>query len=151
VRSRLYLRRITDDAGVEGDPDARILKTMKSQYGRTGGEIRLQWRAGAFVATEQSQSAQANPLERAERVFLKLLDEFTAQDRPVKSANASGYAPKLFAASGRAEGGTKPQLHAAMESLFASGKIAEVFGGSGPPSRQTKRIVRADGPPPEPY
>lgn len=104
VRSRLYLRRITDQDGIEGDPDARILKTMKIQYGRTGGEIRLQWRDGAFVATEQSQSAQANPLERAERVFLKLLDEVTSQGRHVNAYGGPAHAALVFSKQPNAEG-----------------------------------------------
>ena len=49
VRSRLYLSRITDE-GFEPDPDARILATKKANYGRTGGEMRLTWKAGVFEA-----------------------------------------------------------------------------------------------------
>lgn len=142
VRSRIYLERITEE-GIEPDPNARRLSVKKANYGATGLEIALRWQDGVFMA-------QAGPsgLDRmaanakAERVFLKLLDEFTAQGRPVKSATAAGYAPKAFAASGRAEGLTKHQLHGAMERLFGKGEIVEVLGGSGAPSKQTKRIVR---------
>ncbi|MCA1775712.1 MAG: AAA family ATPase [Loktanella sp.] len=150
VRSRLYLERVIQE-GYEADPDARVLRTMKANYGRTGGEISLRWQHGVFVAQEQETGLDRKAATaKAERVFLKLLDEFTAQGRHVKSANAAGYAPKAFASSGRAEGQTKRQLHDAMERLFASGQIIEELGGSGPPSKQTKRIVRASETPAEP-
>lgn len=150
VRSRLYLERVTQE-GYESDPDARLLRTMKANYGRTGGEISLRWQGGVFVAQEQEAGLdRMAATAKAERVFLKLLDEFTEQGRHVKSANAAGYAAKAFAASGRAEGLTKRQLHDAMERLFASGQIIEELGGSGPPSKQTKRILRARKTPAEP-
>ena len=38
VRSRLYLKRVKDN-DYEADPDARVLTTMKANYGRVGGEI----------------------------------------------------------------------------------------------------------------
>lgn len=49
VRSRLYLERVVQD-GYEPNPDARVLRTMKANYGRTGGEIALTWQDGVFVA-----------------------------------------------------------------------------------------------------
>jgi hypothetical protein len=125
---------------------------MKSNYGHNGLTINMTWKDGVFVADE----AQATGLDRkaaeakADRVFLSLLDEFAKQGRFVKSANAAGYAPKVFASSGRADGLTKQALHAAMERLFASGEIVEVMGGDGPPSKHTKRIVRACETPAEP-
>ena len=35
VRSRLYLDRVRE-SGIEPDPDARVLRTMKSNYGPVG-------------------------------------------------------------------------------------------------------------------
>ena len=143
VRSRLYLERVIQE-GNEHNPDARILRTKKANYGRTGGEIALTWREGVFIADAPTSGLDRIALNaNAERVFLKLLDDFTAQGRNVKSANATGYAPKVFVNSGRSEGLTKQQLHEAMERLFTKGQIVEVLGGSGPPSKHTKRIVRA--------
>jgi RecA-family ATPase len=144
VRSRLYLDRVRDD-GQELDPDARVLKSLKANYGRTGASIALRWQAGVFVAQEAGSGLDRKAAEaKADRVFLCLLDAFTAEGRTVKSAQAAGYAPKLFAASGRSEGLTKADLAAAMERLFARGEIVEVAAGAGPPSKQTKRIVRAE-------
>jgi RecA-family ATPase len=144
VRSRLYLDRVKDD-GQELDPDARVLKGMKANYSRAGGQIALRWQAGVFAAQEAGSGLDRKAAEaKADRVFLRLLDAFTAEGRTVKSAQAAGYAPKVFAASGRSEGLTKADLAAAMERLFACGQIVEVAAGAGPPSKQTKRIVRAE-------
>jgi RecA-family ATPase len=146
VRSRLFMKRVTRQDGhstVEDDPDSRILAVRKSNYGRTDHQLRIFYKAGVFVV-----EAQGGHLDRvahnakAERVFLSLLDDFLAQGRTVKSVRASGYAPKAFVETGRAEGLSKSDLHAAMERLFAKGEIVEELGGSGPPSRQSKRIVR---------
>lgn len=150
VRSRLYLERVSQD-GYEADPDARVLRIMKANYGRTGGKISLRWESGVFVEQDAKTGLdRMAAAAKAERVFLKLLDEFTGQGRRVKSANAVGFAPKVFADCGRAEGLSKQQLREAMERLFATGRIIEVLGGSGPPSKQTKRIVRASETPAEP-
>lgn len=143
VRSRLYLSRVVQ-GGSESNPDARVLRSMKANYSRTGVEITLIWQNGVFMADAPlTGSDRIAASAKPERVFLKLLDEFSAEGRHVKSAVATGYAPKVFVSSGRAEGITKQQLHQAMERLFASKQIVEVLGGDGPPSKQTKRIVRA--------
>ena len=44
VRSRLYLK--SEDGE---DDDIRVLKTMKSNYGRRGKEMRLKWIDGVFI------------------------------------------------------------------------------------------------------
>jgi RecA-family ATPase len=146
VRSRLYLERVTTRDGltvIEDDPDRRVLRAMKANYTQRGGEIAMRWQDGVFMAEAAPEAIDRKAAEaKAERVFLRLLDEFTREGRTVKSARAAKYAPKEFAASGRAEGLTKEALHAAMERLFAKGEIAEVMGGDGPPSRHTARIVR---------
>ena len=108
VRSRLFMKRVTRQDGhstVEDDPDSRILAVRKSNYGRTDHQLRISYKAGVFVV-----EAQGGHLDRvahnakAERVFLSLLDDFLAQGRTVKSVRASGYAPKAFVETGRAEG-----------------------------------------------
>ncbi len=71
VRSRLYLRRVLQGED-EPNPDARVLETMKANYGPTGGEIALTWQDGVFVsdAAESGLDRMAER-NRAERVFLK--------------------------------------------------------------------------------
>ncbi len=138
VRSRLYLDRVADN------PDARLLSTKKANYGRIGEEISMTWRAGIFVADSLlGSNGKIADEAKAERVFLRLLDDFTKEGRTVKSAQAHGYAPKVFAASGRTEGLSKQVLISAMERLFAKREIVETLGGHTSPSKQTMRIVRA--------
>nr|WP_300975800.1 AAA family ATPase [Yoonia sp.] len=141
VRSRLYLSRVVQDS-YEPNPDARVLRTMKSNYARTGAEIGLTWQNGVFIA-----DAPVTGLDRvaasakAERVFLKLLNEFTEQGRRVNHASGANYAPKLFAENAKSEGCTKRVLKAAMDALLDSGKIA--IEQDGPPSKRRTFLAAA--------
>jgi RecA-family ATPase len=139
VRSRLYLQRITDD-GHESDPDARLLTTVKANYGRTGGEIRLRWQDGVFEAEAGASNLdRAAGSAKAERVFLALLRAYEEQGRHVSPSPSASYAPSRFAKDADAEGVTKRALEAAMNSLFA--KKAIRVEEPGPASRRVKAIV----------
>ncbi|EYD75009.1 RecA-family ATPase [Rubellimicrobium mesophilum DSM 19309] len=141
VRSRLYLRRITSE-GHEPDPDKRVLGTMKSNYGRVGGEIAMTWQQGVFVpeVTPTGLDRMAAGA-KAERVFLKLLDEFTSQGRFVSASPSSAFAPSQFAKHPKAEGMTKRVLTEAMESLLSRGDIVVREHGKGVNVR--RHITRA--------
>jgi RecA-family ATPase len=138
VRSRLYFERVSQE-GYEANPDARVLRTMKANYGRTGGEISMTWQQGVFVA-----DAPETGLDRmagnakAERVFLKLLRMFAEQGRRVNPSSGSTYAPKAFANHPQAEGVTSRAFKSAMETLLAEAKIRVVM--EGPPSKQRQSI-----------
>ena len=135
VRSRLYLSRISDN-GFEPDADARVLSTKKANYGRTGGEINLKWEAGVFVAEAQPTGLDALAAgAKGERVFLKLLDAFTAQGRYVSANPGPTYAPTQFARHPEAEGCTKIAFTAAMNTLFGRGEIDVASHGSGAKAR----------------
>ena len=123
VRSRLYLSRVMDN-GIEPDPDARLLSIKKASYGRTGGEINLKWEAGVFVVRTQptgldTQAAGA----KGERVFLKLLNAYTAQGRRVNASDGKTYAPNKFAEHPESKGVTKREFRAAMNRLLDKGKV----------------------------
>jgi RecA-family ATPase len=135
VRSRLYLSRIADN-GFEPDPDARVLSTKKANYGRTGGEINLKWERGVFVAEAQPTGLDALAAgAKGERVFLKLLDAFTAQGRFVSATPSSTYAPTQFASHPDAEGCTKRALKSAMDTLFGRREIINATHGTGAKAR----------------
>lgn len=139
VRSRLYLSRIAQD-GYEPDPDKRMLSTKKANYGRVGGEIGMTWQQGVFVVDEaETQLERLATGAKAERVFLKLLRQFTEQGRRVNSAGGPNYAPKVFAENPHAEGCTKRTLMTAMEALLTSEKIA--VEKEGPQSRRVSYLV----------
>ena len=142
VRSRLYLSRVVQD-GYEPNPDARLLRTMKANYSRTGAEIALTWQDGVFVA-----DAPVTGLDRvaasakAERVFLKLLREFTDQGRRVNHAGGPTYAPKLFSEHPQSEGCTKKALKAAMDCLLTAKKIK--IATDGPESKRRSFLTFPD-------
>lgn len=124
VRSRLYLERVTQE-GYEANPDARVLRTMKANYGRIGGEISMTWRDGVFVAdaAETGLDRMATSM-KAERVFLKLLRVHTEQGRQVNASSGVNYAPSAFEKHPEREGITKHAFRTAMEQLLSRGAIA---------------------------
>lgn len=139
VRSRLYLDRVKV-GGSESDPDARVLRTMKANYGRTGGEIRLRWVDGRFrLETGLTGSNGIGYDAETDAIFLRLLSQFDQQNRDVTSKTCSTYAPKLFAENPDRGGRNKKQFAAAMERLFNAGRIK--VEESGPPSRRRSRLV----------
>ena len=138
VRSRLYLTRIMPD-GYEVDPDARVLSTKKSNYGRIGGEIAMRWQDGLFVVEERETGLdQMAAGAKAERVFLKLLQAITEQGRRVNIAGGSNYAPNVFADHPDAEGCTKRAMKSAAERLLQSGKIR--IAETGPQSKRRTHL-----------
>jgi hypothetical protein len=120
----------------------RLIYSTRSATEGTGAEIGLTWQNGVFVA-----DAPVTGLDRvaasakAERVFLKLLTEFTEQGRRVNHASGANYAPKLFAENAKSEGCTKRVLKAAMDALLDSGKIA--IEQDGPPSKRRTFLAAA--------
>ncbi len=117
VRSRLYLTK-PDDEGA--DHGARILKTMKANYGPLGSDIELTWQRGVFVRNAPSSDAYGQTAQ----VFVECLDKVIAEGRYASPAKASpNYAPRMFLRLPQAKGVTKKNLELAMDQLFAQGKI----------------------------
>ena len=141
VRSRLYLERLVQE-GYEPDPDARVLRTMKSNYGAVGGEIRMTWQRGVLVAdAAESSLDRLAASSRAERVFLKLLRTFSEQGRHLSAQPGPTHAPTVFSAHPDAEGCTKRALRAAMETLLTARKI--VVAEHGRPGKTRSHLVEA--------
>lgn len=134
VRSRLYL---TAD---KEDEDMRLLKGMKSNYARKGGETKLRWREGVFILDDGKPSPGAELVaNNADKVFLRLLSAINGSGRRVSSSKSSAYAPTVMAAMPERDGTSKKSLIDAMARLFAEKKIAVVK--EGPPSKQRERLV----------
>lgn len=142
VRSRLYFERVRGEGGIEDDPDARVLKSMKSNYGRVGDVMRLRWANGVFVTGTRPGGAENFIAAEAERVFLELLATYDRDGRHVSDTPSANYAPAVFARDQRARGTSKRALVGAMNNLFETGKIAVV--NVGPPSRPRKRLTLAE-------
>lgn len=140
VRSRLYLDRLKDKDGSEPDPALRVLSAKKANYGPTGEEIRLRWQGGVFKpATSAAPSFVAAAAQaRSETVFLDLLRAYEAEGRHVSATTGHGYAPTIFSRDTRSDGISRKAFEAAMNALFASGKIRNAEYG--PPSRVRRKI-----------
>ena len=80
---------------------------------------------------------------KAERVFMRLLADFTAQGRYVSHNPSSSFAPTVFATHPKAEGMTARALKLAMNTLFDRGEICIVERGTGAKAR--KHIARKGG------
>jgi len=140
VRSRLYLERVKGDDGREIDPDLRVLRVKKANYGPVGIELRLRWQNGAFILDGNATGFDKLAADaKAERVFLDILTKFTAQGRDVSPNVSNTYAPSVFEKHPSAQGVTRKQFAAAMERLLASDRIR--IETIGPPSRRYKRLT----------
>jgi RecA-family ATPase len=133
VRSRLYLE------AVQGDPDRRVLKVMKANYGRTGEEIAIRWDDGVYVLDSIDPAAEAFIHASIDKLFLELLAMFTAQEQSVGIAPGTNYAPARMIKHPNAKGYRKEQFAASMQRLLDAGKIKVVT--EGPPSRQRSRLM----------
>ncbi len=145
VRSRLYLERPKADDGSEPDRDLRVLTTKKANYGPADDTIALRWDAGIF-RPDQAGIGTIDRMARDQQIearFLELLREFEKQGRTVNPYSGLSYAPQAFATADPTIG--KRQFKAAMERLFAAGRIEVIEVG--PPSRRTKRVIEARGDP----
>jgi hypothetical protein len=115
---------------------------MKANYASRGDQLRLRWRNGVIVR-ERAEIADSSDRRPVNEVFVGLLDERNAEDRPVSdNSKAANYAPRIFAelpVDRRAGYGTK-QFKIAMESLFAASEIA--VAPYGRKSDMRKKIVR---------
>lgn len=139
VRSRLYL---TKPTGEGADPDARILRTVKANYGTAGNEMKLRWKSGAFVLDDGKPSpASAIVAANAERVFREAISAMSRSGERVAKTNGVNYAPKVISKRPEAKGISVNALEAAMHTLLSNGELKIVM--EGPPSKQRQRIILA--------
>jgi RecA-family ATPase len=137
-RARLYL----DASDNEDDPELRLLKVMKSNYGPPGEIVKLRWQRGVFVPEGASSTHQRSAAEaKVDDAFLRCLDAAIAQGRDVSAKKSNAFAPAVFEGMPEANGAKRTGLAQAMERLFSTGKIK--VETSGPPSKRRARLVRA--------
>jgi RecA-family ATPase len=70
VRSRLALERLKDDGGKEIEPNKRVLKIMRSNYGPADRVLRLRWSSGVWElegSTQRATSTRPSPRPDAKR------------------------------------------------------------------------------------
>jgi RecA-family ATPase len=136
VRARLYLKAI-DEKDDDGNR-LRLLRFMKSQYGKEAAEIRLQWRDGVFVKAPGNSSQVVRQREREdEALFLECLRERQRQGDTVRPTTASAKFMQMPLVKG--VGVPLKRLNAAKERLLAASKLR--IEPDGPPSRKTFKLV----------
>lgn len=141
-RSRLFLHAPKAEDGEAVDPDARVLARKKANYAARNDEIPLRWRDGAFVLKTSDGPSMFRA--SADEVFLQILASMTAEQRPVSdTVNAGNYAPRVFGRRPDRHGYRKPEFAAAMERLFAQGRISMVEYGR--KSDLRRKIVAVEG------
>ncbi|WP_100960390.1 AAA family ATPase [Bosea sp. FBZP-16] len=137
VRSRIYLTR---PDGKDVDPDIRILKTMKANYGAVGDEMKLRWRAGAFVLDDGLPAAEITFVNKAQdEAFIRLLRAVTRSGQVVAPTKGVNFAPKVLAARTDAAPYDERTLEKAMHRLLTDStlKVAKY----GPPSKRRQQLL----------
>jgi RecA-family ATPase len=127
VRSRLII-----EAGEEeADPDARVIRNPKANYGPTGGKIIFRWHRGTFLRDEDLPPEHAAEITAniraagANNRFLDCLEKTKAEKRAVSlSPSASNYAPRVFAKMTTGKGYAAKDFEGALERLLHLGTIA---------------------------
>ncbi|MCK1279474.1 AAA family ATPase [Bradyrhizobium sp. 61] len=133
VRSRLYL--------TSGEGDVRILRTVKSNYGKIGDEMQLEWCEGAFVLHDPSKPGIADGLlnSRADSVFVSVLSKLNRTGQRPSPNKSPSYAPRMMQKHPDAKGTKMRDLEMAMQRLLDAGTIKIVQ--EGPPSRRFSRLI----------
>src|SRR5690606_22624123 len=148
VRSRL----IIEDGGGDSDPDARVIRNPKANYGPQGGEISFRWYRGAFITNDElpddyaAELAQSVKASSENEAFLACLRARAAQGegRGVGPAPGPNYAPAQFEGMREAKGLKRDALNRAMDRLVAIGRIESRTYRNTPQGRNVA-IVREDG------
>jgi RecA-family ATPase len=126
VRSQLIIE--CPDASI--DPDERVLKIGKANYGRPGTELRFRWYDFALVRENdlppdtRGEMAAVSRANWENEVFLRCLAARNANQRAVSDSPSSPtYAPRVFVKMPEARGATVDGLERAMDRLFRLGSI----------------------------
>jgi RecA-family ATPase len=134
VRSRLYLE-VPNES-----PDARVLKVVKANYGKTGEAIAMRWNDGVYELDNGDDPIVETLVNSAvDKLFLELLALFTEQGQNLVTSGGKNYAPAKMVEHPKAKGFTKKQLAASMQRLLDAKRIKVITEGS--KSRQRSRLV----------
>ncbi|MEP7452412.1 AAA family ATPase [Phyllobacterium sp. SB3] len=142
VRSRLYLDRLKEKDGEETDTDIRVLRTVKSNYGKIGDETVLRWVNGVFKPNTNDSLQAVAAMSNIDRVFLHLLERYAAEGRKVSHSAGANYAPAVFAKDPQANGIKRRGFITSMNRLFEAGRIK--VDEIGPPSRRSYQLAVVD-------
>ncbi len=149
ARQMLYMQMPKETEG-EVDPDVRLLKIVKSNYGPNNVEYRLRFGNGVLLPDGEhgggflDEAGKARQRQVVKDIFMVCLDAANEQGRyPTDGKNSPRYAPKMFKAMPAGEGISFQKLARAMEDLFAEGTIV-VRTVKGEDRHAQKAIVRSE-------
>ena len=131
VRSRIEFGVMpTDDEDGTLQTDERIMRLAKSNYSKSGTELRMRYHEGAFldvlaamdVPPSADGTARATELENDCGAFLVTLEQARDEGRAVSHSKSAreGYGPRAFS---KVTGIPQKRLERAMEALFKRGAI----------------------------
>lgn len=128
VRSQFCIDWVTEGTKkIVTDRNARVIRSEKANYARTGKRHRFRWHGGAFVRDDDLPRAAVDDLlaETNDAIFLACLRERNEQGeaRQVGPSPGPNYAPSQFEDMPEAKGMKRADLKKAMERLFAAKKI----------------------------
>lgn len=135
VRSRSYF------AADKDNPQIMVLSQKKSNYGKRGLEMKVEWQQGVFVKVND-EYADAS---KAKFVFLEILDRLTKQGDSFSTKPGSNYAPNRFAEEPEAEeaGISKEQFSKAMKAMLKA-NVLKVEDYLKPDRKPGKRLARGE-------
>lgn len=147
ARQMLYMTGLKDEEAEE-DPDGRLLRVVKSNYGPSGYDVRLRYEDGYVVAEEERKSGLLGQIEQDAKAkfhketFLSCLDVTHQQGRPpTDSKNTSRYAPRMFASMPEGRGVSKRNFERAMEELFSDQEIVVGTYETKDGNRNTRKAI----------
>ena len=132
VRNRLFIDYApAPESGAPADPDERVLRKSKANYGKKGEEVTFRWHEWAFVTMDDLPDDRGRDIADAAAAnaengrFLTCLQKATDERRTVSARPAaSNYAPRVFARMTVAQGMVGAAFERAMERLLHIGQIA---------------------------
>jgi RecA-family ATPase len=142
ARSRLYLASAKTKDDKEPDPNLRMLTVRKANYAAAGTTLKVRWQNGIYVCEGTGSLDKVAREGEADAKFLELMAHYEIEGRYVSPTPSATYAPAVFAKDPRAENLSKRSLEAAMNRLYASGRIRT--GKHGRRSDPRKHIELAD-------
>jgi RecA-family ATPase len=141
VRARSYMKGLKPEDGEEPDNDLRELVFKKNNYGPLSETIVLRYQNGLFLPVTTNSLDRRAKEDKADEIFLELLDRFTKSNRSISDKKSRSYAPAMFAREAEAKniGLSSKAFEAAMRRLFAANMIWNEDIGR--PSRPQYRIA----------
>lgn len=147
VRAHMYLKRPKeyDDEDPSADHDVRILKTAKSNWGRSGGVNKVAWENGVFVARDPDQVQVSGMMGKYEidKAVLDGLRYYIARGDLIPSGRTTkNSADRMLSALPSLRQYRRADIGAAIDRLIEDQKV--VLVEIGPPSRRYKYLRPPD-------